>query len=125
MSEALLIRALDAPMPFDFEHKAKNIIAKRKQLRIGIVGFGTFGQFLAGRLVAAGHQVRARQETHDHSTVASRQYKHGPACVKLQKFAFGPGRPLLSPSTAGVLCIKPHLLLDSHAGLSNFQDGLC
>lgn len=44
-------------MPFDFEHKAKNIIAKRKQLRIGIVGFGTFGQFLAGRLVAAGHQV--------------------------------------------------------------------
>lgn len=57
--EALLIRALDAPMPFDFEHKAKNIIAKRKQLKIGIVGFGTFGQFLAGRLVAAGHQVRA------------------------------------------------------------------
>ena len=57
-SEALLIRALDAPMPFDFEHKAKSIIAKRKQLKIGIVGFGTFGQFLAGRLVAAGHQVR-------------------------------------------------------------------
>ena len=48
-------------MPFDFEHKAKNIIAKRKQLRIGIVGFGTFGQFLAGRLVAAGHQVLAHQ----------------------------------------------------------------
>ena len=45
-------------MPFDFEHKAKSIIAKRKQLKIGIVGFGTFGQFLAGRLVAAGHQVR-------------------------------------------------------------------
>ena len=59
MSEALFIRALDAPMPFDFEHKAKSIIAKRKQLKIGIVGFGTFGQFLAGRLVAAGHQVRA------------------------------------------------------------------
>ena len=46
-------------MPFDFEHKAKNIIAKRRQLKIGIVGFGTFGQFLAGRLVAAGHQVKA------------------------------------------------------------------
>ncbi|CAK0753242.1 hypothetical protein CVIRNUC_002206 [Coccomyxa viridis] len=63
MSEALFIRALDAPMPFDFEHKAKNIIAKRKQLSIGVVGFGTFGQFLAGRLVAAGHQVSATSRT--------------------------------------------------------------
>ena len=125
MSEALFIRALDAPMPFDFEHKAKNIIAKRKQLRIGIVGFGTFGQFLAGRLVAAGHQVSARQETHDHSIAASRRYKHGSSCVCLHKFAVGTGRPLLSPSTARLLCIKPHLLLDSHAGLSNIQDRLC
>lgn len=44
-------------MPFDFEHKASKIIAKRKQLRLGIVGFGKFGQFLAQRLVQAGHQV--------------------------------------------------------------------
>ena len=81
MSEALIIRALDAPMPFDFEHKAKNIIAKRRQLRIGIVGFGTFGQFLAGRLVAAGHKVSARQEIHEHSTAASRRHKHECSCV--------------------------------------------
>ena len=45
-------------MPFDFEHKAKQILEKQGKLRIGIVGFGTFGQFLAKRLVAAGHEVR-------------------------------------------------------------------
>lgn len=50
-------------MPFDFEHKATRILAKRKQLKIGIVGFGKFGQFLAQRLVQAGHQVG------DHSVV--------------------------------------------------------
>lgn len=27
------------------------------RLRIGIVGFGTFGQFLAQRMVKAGHEV--------------------------------------------------------------------
>ena len=52
------VKALDAPMPFDFEHKAKDILAKQKRLKIGIVSFGTFGQFLARRLVQAGHDVR-------------------------------------------------------------------
>ena len=52
------IRALDAPMPFDFEHKAKDILAKQKRLKIGIVSFGNFGQFLARRMVQAGHDVR-------------------------------------------------------------------
>ena len=46
-------------MPFDFEHKAKSLMAKQRQLKIGIVGFGKFGQFLAQRLVQAGHQVHA------------------------------------------------------------------
>jgi hypothetical protein len=44
-------------MPFDFEHKAKKLMAKQRQLLVGIVGFGKFGQFLAQRLVQAGHQV--------------------------------------------------------------------
>jgi arogenate dehydrogenase (NADP+) len=44
-------------MPFDFEHKATRILAKKKQLKVGIVGFGKFGQFLAQRLVQAGHTV--------------------------------------------------------------------
>jgi arogenate dehydrogenase (NADP+) len=31
-------------------------LSKDKQLTIGIVGFGTFGQFLAKRFVQAGHR---------------------------------------------------------------------
>ena len=46
-------------MPFDFEHKASATLDRANRLTVGIVGFGTFGQFLAKRLVQAGHQVRA------------------------------------------------------------------
>jgi phosphoglycerate dehydrogenase-like enzyme len=54
---AVDVKALDAAMPFDFEHKAQARLTKAKQLTVGIVGFGTFGQFLARRLVQAGHKV--------------------------------------------------------------------
>ena len=46
-------------MPFDYEAKAQQIIRRQAQLKIGIIGFGTFGQFLARRMAEAGHQVRA------------------------------------------------------------------
>lgn len=49
--------ALDAAMPFDFEAKANARLKHANALRIGIVGFGTFGQFLAKRLVQSGHKV--------------------------------------------------------------------
>lgn len=55
--------ALDAAQPFDFEHKMQNKVSKDKQLTIGIVGFGTFGQFLARRMVEAGHRVLATSRT--------------------------------------------------------------
>lgn len=57
---ALRVYALDAAFPFDFEHKAKVLLERQTKLRVGIVGFGTFGQFLARRLVAAGHEVCAQ-----------------------------------------------------------------
>ena len=48
--------ALDAAMPFDNEARA----AKRlRKLKIGIVGFGNFGQFLARRFIQNEHTVIA------------------------------------------------------------------
>lgn len=55
----ICVLALDAAMPFDFEARAREAITRKSKLSIGIVGFGTFGQFLARRLVAAGHTVLA------------------------------------------------------------------
>jgi arogenate dehydrogenase (NADP+) len=46
-------------MPFDFEHRARAELAAAGKLTVGIVGFGTFGQFLARRMVQAGHTVLA------------------------------------------------------------------
>lgn len=56
--------ALDAAMPFDYEHKATHALKKQRSLTIAIIGFGTFGQFLAKRLIAAGHQVDTKQNWH-------------------------------------------------------------
>ena len=36
------------------------------KLKIGIVGFGTFGQFLAKRFIARGHKVLATSRTSYH-----------------------------------------------------------
>lgn len=38
------------------------------RLKIGIVGFGTFGQFLAKRMVQAGHEVRPGARPHGRSS---------------------------------------------------------
>ncbi|KAA6417099.1 MAG: arogenate prephenate dehydrogenase, partial [Trebouxia sp. A1-2] len=46
-------------MPFDYEAKANARHKQQTALRIGIVGFGTFGQFLAKRLISQGHKVIA------------------------------------------------------------------
>jgi arogenate dehydrogenase (NADP+) len=55
----LRVSALDAALPFDFEHRARAALESERKLTVGIVGFGTFGQFLARRLAAAGHRVLA------------------------------------------------------------------
>lgn len=51
-------RALDAAQVFDFESKAAAQLRASKALKIGIVGFGNFGQFLAVRMISQGHTVR-------------------------------------------------------------------
>ena len=56
--------ALDAAMPFDYEARANAKLKQQTALRIGIVGFGTFGQFLAKRLVQQGHKASSTALQH-------------------------------------------------------------
>lgn len=52
------VRALDAAQPFDGENKQRMREHKIK-LKIGIIGFGNFGQFLSKHFVDQGHTVIA------------------------------------------------------------------
>lgn len=58
-----LVEALDATRPFDYEAKQMALLERQKLLKIGIVGFGNFGQFIADRFVKAGHTVLATSRT--------------------------------------------------------------
>eukprot|EP00898_Chlorokybus_atmophyticus_P006893 jgi/Chlat1/7204/Chrsp57S06850 len=67
----LPVHALDAAQPFDYESKKKRELQKAHRLKIGIVGFGNFGQFLAQRFVQQGHVVFATSRR-DYSEQASK-----------------------------------------------------
>jgi len=67
--ERLDVNAIDAAQPFDFEAKAKVVTDKKKALKIGIVGFGNFGQFVAKRIISKGHTVIATSRG-DYTAVA-------------------------------------------------------
>jgi arogenate dehydrogenase (NADP+) len=54
---------LDAARPFDYESNKSEDLEKDGLLKIGIVGFGNFGQFLAKTLVKQGHTVLAHSRT--------------------------------------------------------------
>lgn len=56
---ALRVRGLDAAQPFDSENKLRAKFVQKRTLRIGIIGFGNFGQFLAKHFVRHGHVVIA------------------------------------------------------------------
>lgn len=62
--------ALDAAFPFDREAKLRARHSQQTRLKIGIVGFGTFGQFLAKRMVQAGHEVIATSRSPYHDIAA-------------------------------------------------------
>eukprot|EP01018_Ginkgo_biloba_P006759 Gb_28492 [translate_table: standard] len=72
------ITAMDAAQPFDYEAKKKEDVEKSSRLKVGIVGFGNFGQFLAKTIVKQGHTVLAHSRT-DHAAVA---HKMGVAFFK-------------------------------------------
>ena len=55
----LKIKALGATQPFDYELKKSEYLEKNSLLKIGIVGFGNFGHFLAKTLINQGYTVLA------------------------------------------------------------------
>ncbi|XP_010244911.1 PREDICTED: arogenate dehydrogenase 2, chloroplastic-like [Nelumbo nucifera] len=60
---SLQIRALDAAQPYDYEAKINDRLEKSTKLKIAIIGFGNFGQFLAKTLVRQGHTVLAHSRS--------------------------------------------------------------
>jgi prephenate dehydrogenase len=65
----LVIRAIDAAQLFDYESKAALQFRNSQKLKIAIIGFGNFGQFLATTFVRQGHTVLAHSRS-DYSAVA-------------------------------------------------------
>lgn len=68
---AVCVRAIDAAQPFDYESKRAQEPEKSGKLKVGIVGFGNFGQFLAERILKHGHKVLAHSRR-DYSDKAQR-----------------------------------------------------
>ncbi|VFQ83423.1 unnamed protein product [Cuscuta campestris] len=65
----LRIRAIDAAQHNDSELQISNISPNSRQLKIAVLGFGNFGQFLAKAFVRQGHSVMAHSRS-DHSLAA-------------------------------------------------------
>ncbi|KAJ7976710.1 Arogenate dehydrogenase [Quillaja saponaria] len=65
----LCIRSLDAAQFYDYEAKVATQFHNAQKLKIAIIGFGNFGQFLAKAFVRQGHTVLAHSRS-DHSDTA-------------------------------------------------------
>ncbi|CAI9100857.1 OLC1v1038042C1 [Oldenlandia corymbosa var. corymbosa] len=68
---SLRIRALDAAQPFDYETRLSEQFEQSTKLKIAIIGFGNFGQFLAKAFVRQGHTVLATSRQNYSSTAES------------------------------------------------------
>ncbi|KAL3623967.1 Arogenate dehydrogenase 2, chloroplastic [Castilleja foliolosa] len=67
----LQVRAIDAAQPYDFEAHLVNRFVQSTKLKIAILGFGNFGQFLAKAFVRQGHTVYAHSRSNYHSIAQS------------------------------------------------------
>ncbi|XP_031097981.1 arogenate dehydrogenase 2, chloroplastic-like [Ipomoea triloba] len=65
----LQIRAIDAAQPYDYEAKISNDLIQSTKLKIAVIGFGNFGQFLAKAFIRQGHTLLAYSRT-DYSLAA-------------------------------------------------------
>ncbi|KAJ0984776.1 hypothetical protein J5N97_003132 [Dioscorea zingiberensis] len=69
-SRPLVVRSLDAAQPFDLESQVSERLNSESKLKIAIVGFGNYGQFLARTFSAQGHTLIAHSRS-DYSDAAS------------------------------------------------------
>ncbi|XP_034223937.1 arogenate dehydrogenase 2, chloroplastic isoform X2 [Prunus dulcis] len=67
--KSLKIQYLDAAQPYDYESKVAAQFHEAHMLKIAIIGFGNYGQFLAKTLVTQGHTVLAHSRS-DYSKTA-------------------------------------------------------
>ncbi|XP_073150180.1 arogenate dehydrogenase 2, chloroplastic-like [Henckelia pumila] len=65
----LTVRAIDATQPYDHESQPNHRSTQSTKLRIAIVGFGNFGQFLAKNFIRQGNTVYAFSRS-DYSSIA-------------------------------------------------------
>ncbi|KAJ4718480.1 arogenate dehydrogenase [Melia azedarach] len=65
----ICIRAIDAAQPFDYESHLRSQYVKRTSLKIAIIGFGNFGQFLAKTFTRHHHSLLVYSRS-DYSHVA-------------------------------------------------------
>ncbi|KAG6789049.1 hypothetical protein POTOM_005133 [Populus tomentosa] len=65
----LRIRSLDAAQPYDYESHLRTQHLKSQSLKIAILGFGNFGQFLSKTLSRQGHTLLAYSRT-DYTDIA-------------------------------------------------------
>ncbi|CAA3002565.1 arogenate dehydrogenase 2, chloroplastic-like [Olea europaea subsp. europaea] len=65
----LRVQAIDAAQPYNYEAQLVNRFAQSTKLKISIIGFGNFGQFLAKAFIRQGHTVFAHSRS-DYSSIA-------------------------------------------------------
>uniref|UniRef100_A0A804JPM7 Prephenate/arogenate dehydrogenase domain-containing protein n=1 Tax=Musa acuminata subsp. malaccensis TaxID=214687 RepID=A0A804JPM7_MUSAM len=68
-SFAMTIRARDSAPVLDVEPQPLKLLDRRTKLKIAVIGFGNFGQFLARTFAAQGHEILAYSRT-DYSDTA-------------------------------------------------------
>lgn len=71
VSRRLRVRAIDAAQPYDYEARLVDRFNESSKLKIAIVGFGNYGQFLAKAFVRQGHSVLAYSRSDYHSIAVS------------------------------------------------------
>ncbi|KAH6819168.1 prephenate dehydrogenase family protein [Perilla frutescens var. frutescens] len=65
------VRAIDAAQPYDYEAYLFNRFSQSSKLKIAVVGFGNFGQFLAKAFIRQGHTVFAHSRSNYHAVAQS------------------------------------------------------